>query len=125
MAVIYMDRRSAGIHVARSTLAAAAEDALAASRMAQSAIERAERHAWSGHRAGVIHELGRIGFELQARLEALSTLTELAESSATCPDHQAKPGHGRASGCESGLFSASWRIAGSPAPAFRLRHPQT
>lgn len=96
MAVIYLDGRSASIHVPRASLSAAAEDALAASRMAQEAIERAERHIWSGHRAGVLHELGRIGFELQARLEALSSLTTLAESSATCPDHQAKPGHGRA-----------------------------
>lgn len=95
--VIRFDRRSEMIEVPRSRMSAAAENAVAASRMASDAIERAIAHLWGGNRAAAIHELQRIGFELQGRAEALSALAQLAESAPTiCPDNAATPGHGRA-----------------------------
>lgn len=95
--VISLDRRSEVVEVPRSRLSAAAENAVAASRMASEAIDRALSHLWSGNRAGAIHELHRIGFELQGRAEALAALTRLADSApAICPDDAASPGHGAA-----------------------------
>jgi hypothetical protein len=96
MTLIYLDRRSETIHVSRSALSAASENALAGSRMAHNAIEKALDHVWGNNRAGVIHELGRALFEIDGRLEALLNLTNLAESTAECPDDIAQLGHGAA-----------------------------
>jgi hypothetical protein len=96
MTLIYLDRRSETIHVSRSALSAASENALAGSDMALSAIDRAVGHVWSGNRAALLNELGRIGFELTERRDALANLTRMAEESHTCPDHITEPGHGKA-----------------------------
>jgi len=96
----FPDRRSEQISVPRAALSAASESALAASRNAADALERALGHVWSGHRAGAVHELERAGFELEQRLPHLLVLTRMAEDSAAltdCPDHVADFGHGKAS----------------------------
>jgi hypothetical protein len=85
------------IVVRRAALSAAAENAAAASRNAQDAVERALGCAWANNRAGLIRELERIGFELGERLPNLLSLTRLAEESpAHCPDKHVGSGHGRA-----------------------------
>jgi S-adenosylhomocysteine hydrolase len=94
--VIRIDRRTAQIHVNRSALSAAAEDALAANQSARDAIARAEQAVWSGNRGAVLHALGRIGFEVQARTEALMALTQLTEQAVACPDGKAGAPHGAA-----------------------------
>lgn len=96
MNVIRIDRRTAQIHVNRAALSAAAEDAHAANQSARDAIDRAVQAVWSGNRGAAIHALGRIGFEVQARTDALAALTQIAEQAAACPDQQVAPGHGRA-----------------------------
>lgn len=78
------DARSQVVHVTRAALSAASENALAASDMASAAIDRALGHAWSGNRAALVNELGRIGFELQGRREALAQLTRFAEYAPRC-----------------------------------------
>jgi hypothetical protein len=88
--------RTEEIHVKRVALARASENALAASRSAQDAADRAAQHLWSGNRAGVLHALGRIGFELEARTAALMALTHVAETATACPDGIAAPNHGEA-----------------------------
>jgi len=96
----FPDRRSEQISVSRAALSAASESALAASRSAVDALERAMGHVWSSNRAGVVHELERAGFELGERLPHLLVLTRMAEESAAltdCPDHIAEFGHGKAS----------------------------
>ena len=97
MTVIYLDRRSDAVHVPRASLSAAAENALAANKSAMDAIERAERHIWSGNRGAAIHALGRVGYEIGERTTALMQLTHMAESAAICPDGFAQPSHGKAS----------------------------
>lgn len=95
--IIPIDRRSQQIVVSRSALSAAAENALAASRLAEEAIQRAIGHLFADNRAAAVNELNRIGFELQGRAEALEHLTALAEKAPTyCPDEITEPGHGRA-----------------------------
>lgn len=94
--VISIDGRLEVVHVKRSALGVAAENAAAANNSARDAIERAIGHAFANNRAGVIHELGRIGFEIQERTDALLTLTALAETATHCPDSIEAPGHGQA-----------------------------
>ena len=77
------DRRSQVVHVTRSSLREA-ENALAASDMADAAVERALGHAFSGNRAALVNELNRIGFELQGRRKALATLSRFAEYAPRC-----------------------------------------
>ena len=96
MNVIRMDRRTVAIHVPRAALAAASENALAASRNVADALERAQAYIWTGNRAGLVHELSRIGHEVEGRTEALANLARLAESAAECPDGVAAPSHGAA-----------------------------
>lgn len=94
--VTSIDRRVEQIHVKRSALGVAVENAAAANAMIAAAIDKALSHAWSGNRAGVVHELGRIGFEAQARHAALLVLTNLSETATVCPDGIAAPNHGAA-----------------------------
>lgn len=84
-----IDRRTVEVHVPRGSLSRAAENALAGSRMAQDAIERATDHIVAGDDAAALHELGRIGFELQGRTKALMALTRLAEQATACPESAA------------------------------------
>ena len=77
------DRRSQVVHVTRSTLREA-ENALAASDMANAALDRALGHAFGGNRAALVNELNRIGFELQGRREALAALSRFAEWAPVC-----------------------------------------
>lgn len=72
------------VHVTRAALSAAAENALAASDMAEAAIARAEGHAFGGNRAALVNELNRVGFELAHRREALTRLTRMAETAPRC-----------------------------------------
>jgi len=95
----FPDRRSEQISVSRAALSAASESALAATRNAADALERAMGHVWAGHRAGAVHELERAGFELAERLPHLLVLTRMADSTPAineCPDHIAEIGHGGA-----------------------------
>lgn len=96
MTLIRFDRRSVQIQVSRAALSAAAENAHAANANARDAIDRALGHVFAGNRAGIIHELERIGFEVGERTTALTHLTNLAETATACPDHVTAPGHGRA-----------------------------
>lgn len=82
--VIRIDRRSTEIHVTRAALSAASENALAGSRMAQDAIDRAIDHLCNGQNEAALHQLGRIAFELQGRMAALRELTQLAEEATPC-----------------------------------------
>ena len=84
MTLLRMDRRSVDIHVSRSLLSEAAENALAGTRMVQEAVERAMTHIALGEERAAIHQLGRIGFEMENRLAALMTLTEIAEQADIC-----------------------------------------
>lgn len=93
------DRRSEQVAVSRAALSAASENALASNRSAQEAVDRALSHVWANQRAAAVHELSRIGFELQGRLEALANLTRMAEAAPAlteCPDGVAAPSHGAA-----------------------------
>ncbi len=96
MNVVSIRRRTEAIHVKRVLVARAAENALAANQSARDAIERATQHIWSGNRAGALHELGRMGFEVGERTEALMELTRIAEQAVACPDGLAQVGHGSA-----------------------------
>lgn len=94
--VVRIDRRTDSIHVPRASLSGPAENAAAANSMVIDAVDRALNHVWSGNRVGVIHELGRIGFEAQERHAALLNLTRLAETAVVCPDNKRGSPHGRA-----------------------------
>ena len=91
------DPRLDEVAVRRFHLSKASENGLAATDMALAAIQRAERHVFSGNRAALINELGRIGFELTNRRESLAFLAGVADSApALDPDGIAAPGHGAA-----------------------------
>ena len=94
--VISIDARTELVHVKRSALNVAAENAHAANQNARDAIERAMQHIWSGNRAAAINALNRVGFEVGERTAALMALTGLAETAVACPDRLTTPGHGRA-----------------------------
>lgn len=96
MNVISLHPRVEEIHVKRSAISVAAENAQAANQNARDALDRAAQHIWSGNRAAAIHALGRIGFEVQARTDALMALTNLSEQAAVCPDGIADINHGNA-----------------------------
>lgn len=91
------DPRLDEVAVRRHHLSKASENGLAATDMALAALQRAERHVFSGSRAAAINELNRIGFELMHRRPALAFLAGVAESApALDPDGIAAPGHGAA-----------------------------
>lgn len=82
----FPDRRSEQISVSRAALSAASENSLAASKSIADAVDRAMACVWANNRAGAIHNLERIGFEAQARSEALSKLTNIAERAPALED---------------------------------------
>lgn len=77
--VTSIDRRTRSIAVPRALVQQAAEDAVAASDMANAAVSRALQHFYRNNRTALLNELNRIGFELQEHRAAAAVLAGFAD----------------------------------------------